>query len=202
MNHRFTFRFPAIYILAFLLFLFMACNGQKKMTGTAKEEALGSGSGSAPSVGNDLGSDSVSTLRSEVDLSPKSRSAIQIKENQGPDHLLTLVVSDSYSGIEQAETLVIRNSKGLQKFYSRINRTRKPGLPLPDIDFSREMVIVRCSGTTDNGAMPDLIFKEETAKAMTFGIRKRDENPESSAVTTPFSLYRMPLTKKEIAVQR
>ncbi len=123
------------------------------------------------------------------------------KDHQDTDHGLILIVSDSYSGIEIAETLVINDAKSLQKFYSKINRTRKPGLPVPDIDFSKEMVLIRCSGTTNNDTMPNLYVMEETEDEIVLGISKTVKDSSSSAVTTPFSVYRMPLAEKEVLVR-
>lgn len=43
-------------------------------------------------------------------------------------------------------TLVATNFKELNTFYRDINKTRKPGLPVPQVDFSKEAVILVCSG--------------------------------------------------------
>ena len=123
------------------------------------------------------------------------------EENQEPEAGLKWVASDSYSGTDQAETLIIKDAKGLQKFYSQVNRSRKPGLPVPEIDFSKEMVIVRCSGKTDNGTLPHLYVREETEGELVLGIRNTDKKYDSSAITTPFSVYRMPVTEKEIVTK-
>jgi hypothetical protein len=123
------------------------------------------------------------------------------KEGQDSDNGLTLVASDSYSGTDVAETLIIKDAKSLKKFYSQLNRTRKPGLPIPDIDFAKEMLIIRCSGATDNGAMPVLYIKDETGEEIVLGIRETGEESSTSAVTTPFSLYSMSLSNKKIIVR-
>ena len=75
-----------------ILFLFFACNGQKKTT---------------------------------------------MQNNEASSNQLQLIVSDDYSGAEVSETLVITNLKELQLFYSKINMTRKPCLPLPDVNFEK-----------------------------------------------------------------
>ncbi|NNE77316.1 MAG: hypothetical protein HKN31_09620, partial [Pricia sp.] len=72
----------------------------------------------------------------------KSAMATEGANNQNTDERLSLVVSDMYAPTEAVETLVIKDAKSLQKFYSKVNRTRKPGLPVPEIDFSKEMVVV------------------------------------------------------------
>ena len=52
--------------------------------------------------------------------------------------------------------------KTLRSFYSRINRTRKPGLPLPNIDFTKEMVLIHCSGSQNAGIQSKLSILEKT----------------------------------------
>ncbi|HET8735901.1 MAG TPA: hypothetical protein VFM69_04840 [Pricia sp.] len=125
----------------------------------------------------------------------------QKKPVQNSDTVLTLVTSDSYSGVENPKTLIIRDAESLEKFYAQINRIRKPGLPVPDIDFSKQMVVVRCSGITEGGAIPNLYLKRATKTEMVLGLREKEVPGTSSAITTPFSVYRMPVTAKEIVVK-
>ena len=40
---------------------------------------------------------------------------------------LTLLMSEEYSGLNEAETLIITNAKTLKTFFLKINRTRKIG---------------------------------------------------------------------------
>ena len=114
---------------------------------------------------------------------------------------LTKITSDPYSGAEQAETLIIDNSKSLRKFYAQINKTRKPGLPVPDIDFSVETIVVRCSGKTEDGAMPSLHIKEQTEGTIVLGVEETHGENAALAATTPFSVYRLRTSGKEIVVE-
>ena len=59
---------------------------------------------------------------------------------------LVLADFDSFSNVEVYETTVIKDAKSLSKFYAGINKTRKPGLPVPIVDFSKEMAILVCLG--------------------------------------------------------
>lgn len=139
------------------LFLFFACNGQKK-TAMKNGEELNSG--------------------------------------------LELIASDNHSGAEISETLVITNYEALKLFYSKINMTRKPGLPLPEVDFKKEMVVITCSGEGTDSPLPTLKVKEETASQMVLSTDFLvDEKNTSQAITSPFSVYKMPLTDKEIVFQ-
>jgi len=118
---------------------------------------------------------------------------------------LTLVDQNNYSGADSTETMVITNAKALKSFYSRINRTRKPGLPVPEIDFSKNMVIVLCSSDEVSNNGYGLSVIEETDIEMVFGrskMAKKEKATLSSNPTplvNPFFVYKMPLTEKKVS---
>lgn len=117
------------------------------------------------------------------------------------DSPLTLILEDDYSGYEATESLIIENAKSLKAFFSKINRTRKPGLPVPKIDFSQETVIVFCPGIQKSGLRSRLQFVMETDDEMVFkSIEEGVVNELTFAEISPFYLYKMPLTSKKITV--
>lgn len=113
---------------------------------------------------------------------------------------LILVLSDNYGGTETEQLMVIRDNKTLKKFFARVNMTRKPGLPVPEIDFNKETVVVYCNGKTTDIYSPVLKRVEDKDDKMVFS-RVTDSNQKkdvSTAVLMPFHLYKLPLTEKEI----
>ncbi len=81
--------------------------------------------------------------------------------------------------------------------------TRKPGLQIPQIDFSTEMVVIYCAGKTSDGHSP--IFKrvQENDNQMVLSLEDTKERKVSStAILMPFHLYKMPLTDKEIILSK
>ena len=123
--------------------------------------------------------------------------------NEGNEKL-TLLLLDNYSGTDVAETLVIKDVKALKSFYSKINRTRKPGLPVPEVDFTKEMILVHCSGEQTNGKHALLSVMEENEKEVIIStsLEKSEKSGTSSALISPFSVYKMPLTQKEITFKK
>ncbi|NHF61092.1 hypothetical protein FK220_017200 [Flavobacteriaceae bacterium TP-CH-4] len=113
---------------------------------------------------------------------------------------LTLVLQDNYAATDTQETMVITDDKSLRKFFSRINRTRKPGIPVPQVDFSKELILIHCAGEQHGNGMPMLTMLNETKEEIVIGMGKTQKKSEkgSTATTRPFSVYKMPLTKKEI----
>lgn len=119
---------------------------------------------------------------------------------------VVLVAKDGYSGIMEYEVLEIRDTKSLNKFYSQINKTRKPGLPVPVVDFSKEIVIVVCMGEQKGERMPMLSKIGETEEELTIAVElskpKSTENIEAAPIVYPFYLYKMPLTAKLLSFQK
>ncbi|MCE2612463.1 hypothetical protein LVD13_05715 [Flavobacteriaceae bacterium D16] len=117
---------------------------------------------------------------------------------------LTLLVSDNYGGSEYADFQVIRDMKTLRRFFARVNMTRKPGLPVPEVDFTKELVILHCPGKMMNGGTPLLMIKENRASKMILTLEHTRDKQKSGieALTMPFSLYKIPLTEKEIVLQK
>lgn len=113
---------------------------------------------------------------------------------------LTFILQDSYAGTDTEETLVIRNEKSLRSFFSKINSTRKPGIPVPMVDFSKELIVVYCSGSQQGEGMPRLEMVEETDTEMTLqmSLETTQKLKNSTATISPFSVYKMPLTSKSV----
>jgi len=124
------------------------------------------------------------------------------EQPQKSDHL-ELLLQDEHGDFVQAETMVIKDQKRLKSFYAKINRTRKPGLPLPVVDFSKEMVIVHCNGVQNRAGTPTLNFDEETDAEIILSSKlvQEENSPSIEMITYPFCLYKMPLTEKEILVK-
>lgn len=120
------------------------------------------------------------------------------------DSSLVLLLQDEHSGFDVAETMVIKDEKRLKSFYSKINRTRKPGLTVPEIDFSKEMVIVQCSGEQNYVGLPTLSLSRETDSEVVLTTKTKKETKSASIIvmTNPFCVYKMPLTTKEIVVEK
>lgn len=125
------------------------------------------------------------------------------EHNSNPDTTLILLLQDEYSGFEVEETMVIKDQKRLNSFYSKLNKTRKPGLPVPLIDFSKEMVIVQCSGQKNYVALPTLSLSSETDSEIILATKTERETKDApiNVITNPFCIYKMPLSVKEIVIK-
>ena len=131
----------------------------------------------------------------------KKSAMVNTMEAQEQDNdRLTLVLQDNYAATDTQETMVITDEKSLRKFFSRINRTRKPGIPVPQVDFSKELILIHCAGEQQGNGMPVLTMLNETEEEIVIGMGKTQKKSKkgSTATIRPFSIYKMPLTNKEI----
>ncbi len=115
-------------------------------------------------------------------------------------HGLELLVQDDYSGTDVPESRVISDMKTLKGFFSRVNRTRKPGLPVPGVDFTKEMLLLVCSGERHDGLSPEIVISRSTDTELVLATRHLSKGnvKQTGATTTPFSLYTMPLTERAV----
>lgn len=131
----------------------------------------------------------------------------KMAENQdaSQEEKMTLVDQNNYSGADSTETMVITSAKALKSFYSRINRTRKPGLPVPEIDFSKNTVIILCSSDANYVSSEKLSVLDETDSEIILGMEQMDKGQISSSSSnsnehvSPFFVYTMPLTEKKVS---
>jgi len=114
---------------------------------------------------------------------------------------LQLLESDGYGPGEEFEARAIKDQKTLNQFYSLVNRTRKPGLPVPQIDFEREMVLLIQLGTQQGERSIQLSKTDETESELTITVNLQSQNKKDQAIQHPFFLYKMPITDKTIVFQ-
>ena len=119
---------------------------------------------------------------------------------------MVLIDHDDFVNIDVFGERVIRDAKSLRKFYAEINKTRKPGLPVPVVDFSQELVILVCLGEQKGGKTPVLSKLKETDAEISMALelveQKKEEATTVQATNFPFYLYKMPLVDKTITFQR
>ncbi|MDC6352757.1 hypothetical protein PP178_14440 [Zeaxanthinibacter sp. PT1] len=114
-------------------------------------------------------------------------------------------MTDPYGGGEQQEILLIENQKALKAFFAKVNRTRKPGLQVPEVDFEKDMVIIYFSGQTTQEELPLLSVEELKDEQLLISVSEREALKESStntAVLEPFGLYTMAKTDKKVLLQK
>ncbi|MBM1106748.1 hypothetical protein JQC67_11410 [Aurantibacter crassamenti] len=120
---------------------------------------------------------------------------------------LILIDQNNYSGADSTETIIIRDAKSLKLFYAKVNRARKPGLPVPDIDFTKEIIVIHCSSDMNYSNVNKLIIQDETDTEMVVGLKKMPKtkqehsSSEDNLLVNPFFVYKIPFTKKKVTIE-
>ncbi len=115
---------------------------------------------------------------------------------------ITLLLQDNYSNVDSAQVEVIKDQKALMAFFAMVNKTRKPGLPIPEIDFSKELLILICTGQKQNRIGVELSILKETEESLLIEVvEKITSNSTKTAFISPFYLYRIPYTEKELVIK-
>ncbi len=113
------------------------------------------------------------------------------------------VMEDSYSNIDSSQISIITDQKALQKFFVQVNKTRKPGLPVPEVDFSKEMLILICAGEQQGTYEPNVTILELDDENLTINVeRKLPSDSLQTAISTPFFLYKMPISEKKVTIRK
>lgn len=116
------------------------------------------------------------------------------------DTEITLLLEDAYFPVEERQAMAIADEKTLRAFFSKVNRTRKPGLPVPEIDFNKEVALIICAGKQKGNSTSYLEKRQETEELVSLSIVKKPvkERIDDELISYPFSIYKMPKTDKKI----
>lgn len=129
------------------------------------------------------------------------KSTAQSNLQESDDVGMELILNENYSGFEQEEYFLIKSQKELSAFYGKINRTRKPGLTPPIIDFDTEMILVWCGDSSaTNYANFELHEKDKFIEL--HKLKSKTFKEESKLVVSPFSMYKLPLSPKSLKIRK
>jgi hypothetical protein len=102
----------------------------------------------------------------------------------------------SISGYDQPSTFVVRDRATWESTWNQIHRRHSPIPPLPDIDFSAEMVGVAALGGQPNSGY-DLVLTNASESGGTVTVEATTRSPAPQCVilpvvTSPVDLARLP----------
>jgi len=123
---------------------------------------------------------------------------------EGPGTLLPVVrltsearAYSTFSAIESAQQLVLRDSGALAQWWAVAWRTLSPMPAVPDVDFTREMVVIVALGSKPTSGY-DVVIESATLERDGIVVVARTASPPGSAVllpavTHPVDIARLPL---------
>ncbi|MGS2760745.1 protease complex subunit PrcB family protein [Sinomicrobium sp. M5D2P9] len=113
-----------------------------------------------------------------------------------------ILLEDSYGGTDTAENRVITSQEELEKVYGIINRTRRPGIEVPKVDFTKSMVVAMFMGQRSSGGNRVEIEKIEEAggavQVYVRNIQPAEGDMTSMAITNPFIFAELPRSDKQV----
>ena len=113
----------------------------------------------------------------------------------GPLPLRSLV-KGGFSGIREAKQEVIKDSAAWERLWAQHNANTPRSAPLPDVNFSKEMVIVATMGTKRTGGYSvEILRAERKGKKLRIEVQQTSPPPGSitiQALTAPFHFVAVP----------
>lgn len=126
-----------------------------------------------------------------VILACKSQNTSTMASENQPGY--EILIQDSHSNIEQAVLKEIQNREELAQLMNQINSTRKPGFPMPEVDFTQQRIGFANLGQKNTGGYSVTIDRVEEKPTQTH-VFLRTTKPgmmATSVITTPFVLFRI-----------
>lgn len=122
------------------------------------------------------------------------------KQNVQGEISYKILFDNDRSNIKEEKHLVINSEDALKALYAKINMTRRPGLPVPKINFKEEMAGGICLGEKRNAGYKIVIEKIETISNERVVLYKVQTPKETAAtvMTQPCLLFSMPKTELPI----
>lgn len=168
--------------------LILSCNSQKKAT---KEKVVEK---------NNTNTEVTETIKPNLDTT-KTKTV----KNNNQQTQIEVLTEGSHGGYIDSKYLVIKDPKTLQQVYSKINMIRRPGIPVPKIDWSKEMVIALFMGQKNYGGYT---ISVDDVKQTTDGkteIMIKENAPKGMAttvITQPFYFCKVKRTDNEILFKK
>lgn len=105
-----------------------------------------------------------------------------------------VLISNSHSNFANQRNLIIETPEVFQEIFATINSTRKPGIPLPEVDFEKENVAFINSGETSTGghsvAVIEIIEKENKVVIHFEGKGPKAGENATMVISTPFTMVK------------
>ena len=112
------------------------------------------------------------------------------------------ILQNEYGGYAMPTILVVKEETLLQEFFSQINKTRKPGLPIPKVDFNEQMLIVICAGerkSSGNEIYIKSVIENNEQITIHLEEKKPSENElNAMVITSPFTIVKIERKDKKL----
>lgn len=111
------------------------------------------------------------------------------------------ITSQSHGGMGDEKFVLVKSSEELKQIFTQVNIARKPGIPLPIINFNHESIIALFMGQQTSGGYSISIesVKYNRNNEVQVCIKKTEPSGMSTmAITQPFSIYKLNKKLKKV----
>ena len=115
---------------------------------------------------------------------------------------LRSLAKGGFSGIGEARQEVIKDKAAWEKLWTEHSKPTRSASPPPDVDFSKEMVIVATLGTKRTGGYSvEIVSAEPAGRKLRVAVKRASPPPGALAIqalTAPFHFVAVPRSDLEI----
>ncbi len=119
---------------------------------------------------------------------------------------LTTVIESAHGGPDLPKIIVAKEPSAVKEFYNYVNRTRKPGLAIPKVDYHNSMIVIFCMGRKNTGGYSvgiESIYENDDSLIITVKEKApEDQEIVPQVITHPFTVIKMKKTDKKIVFKK
>ncbi len=110
------------------------------------------------------------------------------------------LIQGTHGGYETKQFLIIRDFKSLQKIYNQVNMFRRPGFPIPEINFEKEQIIALFMGKKNKRGYSISVqhIYDENNKITVLIKETKPEEMAIMAISQPFYFCTMTRVDEEV----
>jgi hypothetical protein len=116
--------------------------------------------------------------------------------------LIRSLAKGAFSGIQEARQEVVKDRAAWEKIWAQHNANTTRAVPLPEVNFSKEMVVVATMGTKRTGGYSvEIVRAEPRGKKLRIGVQQTSPPPGAmtiQALTAPFHFVAVPRRDLEL----
>lgn len=115
------------------------------------------------------------------------------------------LITNSHSNFTEQIYLIVETPEVLQEIFATINSTRKPGIPVPKVDFEKESIAFINIGETSTGGhsvtVTEIIEMEDKLVIYCEGKGPRAGDYATMVITSPFSMVKFKKQPKPVVFE-
>ncbi len=137
------------------------------------------------------------------DVNSKPTAKKNIMKDKKEVQNFELLLQESHGGYKEQRLLIVNDQKQLTDVYMKLNQIRKPGIPIPAVDFEKNTILALFFGTQQNGAQKyTIVGVSEKNSVLNVLLVVNKPEVATMVITQPSMFLKIPKSNaKEIALK-